>query len=207
VKELYDNDSEFAKIYNACGHSTFGKFYLMDGYLFKENRLCVPASSLREFLVREAHGGGLMGHFGVAKTSDVLHEHLYWPKMKRDVQQICEQCIACRKAKSRVQPHGLYTPLPVPTEPWVDISMEFVLGLPRSKKGRDFIFVSFANQYSLGEGSPFPIMLVPRYKLSLCHTPIKPDLLGFSGIGVFACGLRDHVITRFTSFGIRAWLH
>jgi hypothetical protein len=33
----------------------------------------------------------------------------------------------------------------------------------------------------------------------LCHTPIKPDLLGFPGIGVFACGLRDHVITRFTS--------
>jgi hypothetical protein len=42
-------------------------------------------------------------------------------------------------------------------------------------------------------------VLVPRYKLSLCHTPIKPDLLGFPGIGVFACGLRDHVITRFAS--------
>jgi len=40
---------------------------------------------------------------------------------------------------------------------------------------------------------------VPRYKLSLCHTPIKPDLLGFPGIGVFACGLHDHVITRFAS--------
>ena len=29
-----------------------GKFYLMDGYLFKENRLYVPASSLYELLVR-----------------------------------------------------------------------------------------------------------------------------------------------------------
>jgi hypothetical protein len=46
--------------------------------LFKENRLCVLASSLRELLVREAHGGGLMGDFGVAKTLDVLHEHLMW---------------------------------------------------------------------------------------------------------------------------------
>jgi hypothetical protein len=42
-------------------------------------------------------------------------------------------------------------------------------------------------------------VLVPRYKLSLCHTPIIPDLLGLPGIGVFACGLRDHVITRFAS--------
>jgi hypothetical protein len=51
----------------------------------------------------------------------------------------------------------------------------------------------------IGWGSPFPIVLLPRYKLSSCHTPIKPDLLGFPGIGVFAYGLRDHVITRFAS--------
>jgi hypothetical protein len=61
------------------------------------------------------------------------------------------------------------------------------------------LYFLFANQYSWGGGFPFPIVLVPRYKLSLCHTPIKPDLLGFPGIGVFACGLRDHVIMRFAS--------
>jgi len=42
-------------------------------------------------------------------------------------------------------------------------------------------------------------VLVLRYKLSLCYTPIKPDLLGFPG--VFACGLCDHMITRFASGG------
>jgi hypothetical protein len=141
VKELYVNDDDFASVFTACEKATFGKFYRLDGYLFRENRLCVPNSSMRELLVREAHGGGLMGHFGVRKTLDVLHEHFFWPKMKRDVERVCSRCVTCRQAKSRVLPHGLYTPLPVPSAPWVDISMDFVLGLPRSRKGRDSIFV------------------------------------------------------------------
>jgi hypothetical protein len=141
VKELYVNDDDFASVFGACEKAAFGKFYRLDGYLFRENRLCVPNSSMRELLVREAHGGGLMGHFGVRKTLDVLHEHFFWPKMKRDVKRVYARCVTCRQAKSRVLPHGLYTPLPVPSAPWVDISMDFVLGLPRSRKGRDSIFV------------------------------------------------------------------
>jgi hypothetical protein len=119
----------------------FGKFYKLDGYLFKESCLCVPLSSMRELLVREAHGGRLMGHFGFTKTLDVLHEHFYRPKMKKDVRRICDKCITCKKAKFRTQPYGLYIPLPVNKEPWVDISMYYILGLPRSKQGRDSIFV------------------------------------------------------------------
>ena len=47
-----------------------------DGFLFRENKLCIPNCSVRDLLVRESHGGGLMGHFGVNKTLGVLQEHL-----------------------------------------------------------------------------------------------------------------------------------
>jgi hypothetical protein len=53
------------------------------------------------------------------------------------------------------------------------------------------LYFSFANQYSLGRGFHFPIVLVSRYKLSSCHTPIKPNLLSFPGIDVFAYRLLD----------------
>jgi hypothetical protein len=88
VKSLYANDYDFSKIYNVYGHSAFGKFYLMDGYLFKENRLWwhsafgkfylmdgylfkenrlwFPTRSLHELFIHKAYG--LTGHFGVVKT-------------------------------------------------------------------------------------------------------------------------------------------
>ena len=73
--------------------------------------------SIRELLIREAHGGRLMGHFGITKTLEVLHEYFYCLNMKRDVQRICDRCMTCKQAKSNVMPHGLYTPSHVPKEP------------------------------------------------------------------------------------------
>lgn len=82
-----------------------------------------------------------MLHFGIAKTLEVMKAHFHWPHMRRDVERICNRCTVCKHAKSKVQPHGLYTPLPIPTHPWNDISMDFVMGLPRTRTGKDSIFV------------------------------------------------------------------
>jgi len=134
IKELYPKDVDFSPILSECHQGAYKDFYLLNQYLFKGKRLCIPQGSLRASLIREAHEGGLMGHFGPNKTLEVLKEHFYWPHMRKHVDRNCKSCIACLKAKSRVQPHGLYTPLPIPSKPWVDISMDFVLGLPRTKK-------------------------------------------------------------------------
>jgi hypothetical protein len=106
------------------------------------NKLCIPACYVCLLFLQEAHGVGLMGYFGVKKTEDVLAAHFFWPKMRRDVGRYVSWCTACNKSKSRLNPHGLYMSLPVPSVPWKDVSMYFVLGLPRTKWGRDSIFVA-----------------------------------------------------------------
>ena len=142
IKEQYMHDAEFKDVLQNCtGGKSWNKFVLNDGFVFRANKLCIPDSSVRLLLLQEAHGGGLMGHFGVKKTEDVLATHFYWPRMRRDVERFVARCTTCQKAKSRLNPHGLYMPLPVPSVPWEDISMDFVLGLPRTQKGRDSIFV------------------------------------------------------------------
>ena len=82
-----------------------------------------------------------MGHFGRDKTYLLLSDHFFWPKMRRDVERFVQRCTTCHKAKSKLNPHGLYTPLPTPSARWEDLSMDFVLGLPRTKKGKDSVFV------------------------------------------------------------------
>jgi len=61
--------------------------------------------------------------------------------MDKDVQDILRRCRTCQVAKSRTLAHGLYTPLPVPALPWVHASMDFVLGFPKTQRGKDSIFV------------------------------------------------------------------
>ena len=142
LKDQYVNDAAFHDIVLHCKEGKpWGKFHMQDGFLFRANKLCIPVGSVRLLLLQEAHGGGLMGHFGVFKTHEVLADHFFWPRMRRDVERLVARCTTCQKAKSRLGNHGLYMPLPVPSSPWHDISMDFVLGLPRTKKGRDSIFV------------------------------------------------------------------
>ncbi|KAK1601981.1 hypothetical protein QYE76_027086 [Lolium multiflorum] len=142
IKELYPSDAFFGPIFAKCSVDRgFDDFYLHDGYLFKANKICIPESSLRKLLLQESHGGGLMGHFGREKTYAMLSTHYYWPRMYRDVERLCRRCTTCLQAKSTSNPYGLYMPLPIPYAPWSDISMDFVLGLPRTKHGHDSIFV------------------------------------------------------------------
>jgi hypothetical protein len=142
IKEQYLHDAKFKDVLqNYRDGRTWNKFVLNDEFVFPANKLCILDGSACLLLLQEVHGGGLMGHFGVKKMEDVLAAHFFWPRMRRDVEKFMARCTTCQKAKSRLNPHRLYMPLHVTSVSWEDISMDFVLGLPHTHKGRDSIFV------------------------------------------------------------------
>ncbi|RDX96922.1 hypothetical protein CR513_20350, partial [Mucuna pruriens] len=103
-KEMYESDLDFGEAFALCANSTNDIYFWHDEFLFKEKRLCVPRSSIRELLVNDAHEGSLMSHFGELETYKVLIEHFFWPYMKKDIHHICERCLVYRMAKLKVHP-------------------------------------------------------------------------------------------------------
>jgi hypothetical protein len=100
----------------------------MDGYLFKENRLCVSISYLRKLLVYEAHGVVQWVVLGLQKLWMYCMNISISQRWKGICNESVSSTLHVERKKSRVQLYGLYT------KPWVYISMDFVLGLPMSKK-------------------------------------------------------------------------
>ena len=144
LKIEYANDEDFGKIWSDLStyqHTSSNDYLLRNGFLFYKSRLCVPRGSFREFLITELHGGGLAGHFGQDKTFAIVADRFYWPRMRRDVHTVVDRCRICQLNKGTKQQAGLYSPLPIPDKPWQHISMDFVLGLPRTLRQHDSIMV------------------------------------------------------------------
>lgn len=141
LPRYYVSDPFFSKVLQDLNDEKRRDYLLINGYLFKGNQLCLPEGSLRLFVIKELHAGGLGGHFGRGKTEALVKLRYFWPTLKRDVARFVQNCLVCQKAKGGVQNAGYYQPLPIPNAPWEDLSMDFVLGLPRTQHGFDCIFV------------------------------------------------------------------
>lgn len=75
----------------------------------------------------------LDGHSGRDLTLKRIKQLFYWKGMTEDVKQFVKNCITCQSNKSDLAAYpGLLQPLPILEEVWIDISMDFITGLPKS---------------------------------------------------------------------------
>jgi hypothetical protein len=61
--------------------------------------------------------------------------------MRIDVKNFLDRCRICQHTKGKRHNARLYQSLPILEMPWDAMSMDFILGLPRTKRGYDSLFV------------------------------------------------------------------
>ena len=147
LRDLYQTNTDFMEASEACQNplvrsiSPWSDYNLQEKLLFKGGQLCIPDCPMRENIIREKHSGVFARHFGMDKTLEQLSHFYFWPKMQRDVQRFVTKCKVCKLAKGHSQNTGLYAPLPIPSRPWDSVSLDFVLGLPKTQRGYDSVMV------------------------------------------------------------------
>ena len=71
-----------------------------------------------------------------------LKQRFWWTRMKREVAKYVSECDTCKRVKaSHLKSAGPLQPLSIPSWKWEDISMDFIVGLPKTSKGYDSIWV------------------------------------------------------------------
>ncbi|WVZ89539.1 hypothetical protein U9M48_035923 [Paspalum notatum var. saurae] len=114
-----------------------------EGVLWFKNRLVVPKDmELRKKILDEAHTSMFTLHPGSNKMYQDLKQKFWWTRMKREIAKYVSECDVCKRVKAdHLKPGGMLQPLNIPAWKWEDIHMDFVVGLPRTQKGYDSIWV------------------------------------------------------------------
>ena len=113
----------------------------LDGVLRLQDRIYVPnVPELRKMILKEGHRSNLSIHPGATKMYQDLKIMFWWPNMKSEVSELVYECLFCQKAKIEHQrSSGKLQPLKIPQWKCNNISMDFVVGLPRNPRGLDSI--------------------------------------------------------------------
>jgi hypothetical protein len=136
VKEVLKVDTQWSEIIQKC--LTQGGSYLQytfrDGLLYWKQRLVIPQKNdLIQQILYEFHTSPIGGHAGFTRTMPIMKSQVYWPDMKKDIQQYVQTCVVCQQVKtSNTLPAGLLQPLPIPSQVWDYVAIDFITGLPLS---------------------------------------------------------------------------
>ena len=85
------------------------------------------SSPLKSLVLQHMHDNPIGGHSGYLKTLYRVKQDSFWKGMKSDVKRHVKNCEVCQRIKVEItKPGGLLQPFPIPSKPWIDISLDFV---------------------------------------------------------------------------------
>jgi hypothetical protein len=108
-----------------------------------DKRIYVPkVPELQHAILFEAHDAPYSGHLGVTKTMQAIRSRYYWQGMVDMITQYVVTCPSCQRVKAKpLKPAGFLQPLNAPYRPWSSVSVDFIVGLPKTAEGYDSIAV------------------------------------------------------------------
>jgi len=122
-------------------------------------------------LITDFHDTPVAGHKGVKATYNALRKHYTWKGMKEQIQTYVKHCQKCQQSKvSNQKTSGSLVPLPTPSGPWLDVTMDFT-EMPESL-GYNYILV-----------------VVDRFSKEVVFVPCTKEEAALSTAELF----RDHV--------------
>jgi transposase InsO family protein len=99
-------------------------------------------AEVRQQIWDEAHLCRYSIHPGSTKMYQDLKQHYWWTKMKIEITRYVARCDTYRRVKAEhMKTAGPLQSLPIPNWKWEDISMDFIVGLPKAVNGFDSIWV------------------------------------------------------------------
>lgn len=78
-KELFASNEDFSTIWEQCLLKNKMDFHIVDGYMFKGNKLCIPKTYLRYYIIQYLDLVGLVAHIARDKTTIFIARRYYWP--------------------------------------------------------------------------------------------------------------------------------
>ena len=89
-------------------------------------------------------------HPGRERTYLRLRRYFYWSKLAKSVKQFVKSCEICQRSKGDKPMPNPLQPLPIPKQPWEDVSMNFIMGLPTTANGNNanLTFVDLLTKYA-----------------------------------------------------------
>ncbi|GJU28481.1 putative reverse transcriptase domain-containing protein [Tanacetum coccineum] len=114
-----------------------------DGSLCLNGRSWLPCyGDLRIVIMHESHKSKYSIHPGSDKMYQDMKKLYWWPNMKADIATYVSKCLTCARVKAEHQkPSGLLVQLEIPQWKWDNVTMDFVIKLPKSSQGYDTIWV------------------------------------------------------------------